>query len=62
MMEEWNDGRMEGRREESFPQCGKLFSTVWKNPGKLFHGVEKPGPFFPQRGKLFSMVWKIMMG
>jgi phosphocarrier protein HPr len=42
-----------------FPQCGKLFSTVWKNPVKfstvwkktaeIFHTMEN---FFPQYGKI----------
>jgi hypothetical protein len=57
MLESWNDGRMEGRREESFPQCGPAaagFSTVWKNPAQVFHGVEKTAENLPQCGKLFS--------
>ena len=34
-----------------FPQCGKIISTVWKNPTPT-------APIFPQCGKIFSTVWK----
>jgi hypothetical protein len=43
---------------DNFPQYGKLFSTVWKKTGRIFHGVEKTSGTFPQRGKLFSTPWK----
>ena len=42
----------------SFPRCGKLFSTVWKNGVCFFHSVEKDTRFFPWCGNFFSTVWK----
>ena len=45
---------------KSFPQCGKLFSTVWKKTAgfstvwkTFFHCVEKSRKSFPLRGKLW---------
>ena len=38
-----------------------VFSTVWKNFGRFFHGMEKISAVFPQYGKsgpVFSTVWK----
>jgi len=34
-------GGVQGAARGSFPQCGNYFSTLWKNPAKLFHCVEK---------------------
>jgi hypothetical protein len=41
-----------------FPQCGKKFSTLWKNIAKVFHAVEKTSQRFPHYGKKFSTLWK----
>ena len=37
--------------EESFPRCGKLFSTVWNFCRRFFHSVEK-------MAQSCSIVWK----
>jgi hypothetical protein len=41
-----------------FPQCGKKFSTLWKNIANVFHAVEKTSQRFPHYGKKFSTLWK----
>jgi hypothetical protein len=38
--------------------CFDLFSTVWKSPGAVFHGMEKSFPQCGKNGPDFSTVWK----
>ena len=47
---------------ENFPQCGNIFSIVWKNRETFFHCVEKSGPFFHGVENIFPHCGKVMGG
>ena len=42
MPEAYRTKRASAKGGGGFPQCGNIFSIVWKNREKVFHCVENP--------------------
>ena len=42
MPETYRTKRASAKGGGGFPQCGNIFSIVWKNREKVFHCVENP--------------------